>query len=297
METGSNLKGDGPQMWEEHGKPVLLAVIDKSGFGRNFGWKVFLRDCHRRKLRSGDAAVVRVTAYHDETRRLSVKVDPSGGPYLYEVELSVGRTTTPWMQIRAALDRAILGLAPRRDAEPTPEEAPPPPPPPPPPAPADNGSVLAGIDLTKILKMREGLDTLLTVGKDIKDCEALKREAERAVAECRRAADPLKEAAEVAAFTAKRAAADVQAAQDKVARLNEELRRAMAERDQLAAVSTAASADRDRAEAAHAPARDALAAAEADLADVQRLEDERMRTLAQAGDVAVLLAALERLGK
>jgi septal ring factor EnvC (AmiA/AmiB activator) len=89
----------------------------------------------------------------------------------------------------------------------------------------------------------------------------------------------------------------VQAAQDKVARLNEELRRAMAERDQLAAVSTAASADRDRAEAAYAPARNALTAAEADLADVQRLEDERMRTLAQAGDVAVLLAALERLGK
>ena len=69
------------------------------------------------------------------------------------------------------------------------------------------------------------------------------------------------------------------------------------ERDQLAPSLEEQRRVATEAEAEYLPLRDVLIRAEGELAEAERMERERAEQLAKVGDVGLLLAALERLGK
>jgi len=297
VNTKTNLKGNGLDDYDQYGADSLNQLFDRSGLGRDFGWKVTVRDAHRRGERDGGAPV-RVRKWKDGARGVELAVQ--GKAYWYEVDLSTGRTDHAWGAIKRAIEitcetlrkesRSERGDGPapktaseRHEMNGKPATAPPPPP-----------SMAASED--RLVRLQNGIARAIEVSRDAKAGAELRAEIVARVEAARAEASPLKskyEAAEVVARRASDAAAD---AQEKANRLAAELRDATAERDRLSAELAAAKTAALAAADAYAPARERLAAAEAELADAEQQEKERQKTMEKAGDVAVLLAALEKLG-
>lgn len=290
----SNLKGkEAVSDWEEFGRPCLAAAVRATGLGLDFGWQAFVRDCHERAKPRGEA-VVRAKSYHPGQRRVELMIRPEGGRYSFEVDLTTGRTDVPYADVQKKIHAALEpagrnGTAPANGTGavvPAPEPAA---------EPAGAAGVLGGMNLDRLAKLRDGMDAILAVGRDVASTAELKRDAAARVAASRDRAAPLREAVEAAAAVADRARAAADEAQERAARLNRELAAAVADRDRLSAEAEAQAGARDRAIAAYAPARDALSAAEAELADIERLEADRVRSLAKADDIGALLLALQKL--
>jgi hypothetical protein len=323
IEWRSNLKRDAVTSWEEYGLPLFLEFIDRTELGRDFGWKCMIRDCHTRKNREAE---VRVSGWHDTTRRFALGVRPERGPYWYEVDVTTGRTDIPWSRIRIAVETALDQLAsarapvvsapvtrpavqpqsPKSQAimptpstngtsahhHPVPPAAPPAPPVSPP---TSLASALTKLNIEQLVGMRGGLDTLISVSQDVKECEALKREAQTTLAARRTEAEPYRLKADAAGAVANRALVAASDAQEKVVRLQNELRDAMAERDRLATEADTQVEVRDRAFSEYAPHREAVEKAEREVVEAERLEAERLKAMGKADDLAPLLAALLRV--
>jgi hypothetical protein len=299
VDEKSNLEGrKATAAWVEHGRPVLLAILDRCGLGRDFGWKAFVRDCHE-QAGSRNGATCRVRNFNDAQRRVELSIRPVGGPFTFEVDLATGRTDRPFADVRRRLEAA---LNPPEPAKPQPANPPgiatvsvasPPLESPVPASPRD--TILGGIDLAKLLKMRDGFDTLITVGKDVQTATELKRELETSLAVAEEQARPLRDRHDAAAAVAREAVFAAEEAQVAAEELNRKLVAAVQVRDRTAAECEAAHRALDAALAEYAPARDAVETARRQLAEAEQLEAERLKTLGKADDVLALLAALQKL--
>lgn len=268
VEIKSNLKGpEAVAEWDDTGLDLLHAAVDRTGLGREYGWKACVRDAHRR---TNGKAGVRVRSWRDGVRGVELSVATGG--YLFEVDLSTGRTDRPWAEVKAALDRAVN-----------------------PPASAAGQTGIAGSE-DRLVKLRNGLDRAIEVSKDARAGAELRAEIARRIADAAKRAAPLKAALDKAAAEAADLEARAKAAKELADSRAAALKQAVDARDQLTAGLAGAVAAQAAAEEKCRPAAEELAAAEAELEEAEREEAERTKTMEKAGDVAVLLAALEKLG-
>lgn len=295
VDERSNLRGEAIQDWENFGRPALEAVIDRSGLGRGYGWKLIVRDCHRTSQRP--EAAVRITAFRDNERRVSLMVRPTGGRYSFECDLATGRTNVSFADVRQRLIDALMPVitpAPAAIPTPIPEEKPVPI------APISAAvpvapTILGGLDLGKLLRMRDGLDSLMTVGKDVQTATDLKTEALAALATAEAEASPLRGRHTAAVEVARTSVFEAEEAQNKADTLQRQLADAVAKRDQAAAAREAAHAALDAAQVAYEPARLAVEERKRQLAEAEHLEADRLKALGRADDLLPLLAALQKL--
>lgn len=291
VEIKSNIAGEGKKDWERHGQPVLDSLFDRSGLGRDFGWKVLVRDCHRIEARD-DRPPIRVRKKRDGQKSLELAI--TGRNLSFDVDLATGRTDRPWEAVVRGLEITIDTL--RKEAKGGEEIAPFAPPPAVPAAPPDPGPLAAAGTEERLLKLQAGLSRAIEVNRDMRAGADLRAEIGRRIAAARAEADPLKARCEAAVAALSVAVTAAATAKDEADRLCVLLRAATADRDRKLAEADAAKVAAEAAAGEYGPARDRLAAAEAELAEAERMEADRLKVMEKAGDVAVLLAALEKLG-
>ncbi|VTR92800.1 unnamed protein product [Gemmata massiliana] len=297
VEERTNLKGrKAPADWDQYGRAALLAVIDRTGLGRDFGWKAFIRDCHELAgARTG--AVVRVRAVNDSQRRIELSIRPTNGTHTFEVDLAVGRSDRPFPEIRKCVELALAADLPAPAVAPAPvqETVAVLPLPVSVPVPVPAPPILAGLDLARLLKMRDGFDTLINVGKDLQTANELKGELEVTLAAAEAHAEPLRAKFEAAQAVARECVVQAEEAQNAAHELNRKLAEAMKERDRCSGERAAAQRALEEAERGYTPAREQVESARRQLAEAQQLENERLRTLGKADELLPLLAALQKL--
>lgn len=263
VELGSNLKvKEAIDDWNKHGEPVLNAAVEKTGLGLHFGWKAWVRDAH--KIRNGTPDI-RVRGWRDSTRGVELTV--TGSAYSYEVDLGVGRTDKPWSEIRIAIDRAIN----------PPVVAPPP-------------------SEARLLKLRNGLDRAIEVNRDAKAGAELRGEIQKRLDDARRKLEPIQAAYDRSAAQADELKLKVKAAQELARDREAALAAAMNNRDELARLLNETIHTRDEQAERRKPLAETVAASEKELVDADAMEAERVKSIGKADDLAVLLAALEKLG-
>lgn len=290
--------------WDEHGQPALDTLFERSGLGKQFGWKVTVRDCHSRDAKV-KAVRVRVRKRRDAQR--SVELAVVGRAYWFEVDVATGRTDRPWDAVVRAIElttetlRKEAKAAGAGDAEDAPAAVRP--------KAEANGhhavvpaaAVAPAADPAaaveeRLVRLRSGLDRAIEFRREAATAGAILAEQQQAVDAARAEAAPLKAALDAATRVASAAATEAAAAQEEADRLAAQLRAATERRDRLAAESAAAREAAEQAAGAFGPAQARLREAEANLAEAERMEADRKKTQAAAGDLSVLLAALEKLG-
>jgi hypothetical protein len=280
--TNVNVRHEAADDWDQFGQAALIAFLDRTPYGRDFGWRAFVRDCHRARNASQRKDPVRVRAFRGP-RQWELTV--AGNAYTFDIDLNTGRTDVKPQDLNEAVARAAGVI---------PADPPPGGPPPAPPPPADLAALVAGLAADEG-KIRAGLDRLLGLARDSRAGADMVGELEAAAAAARAQAGPLAAAhAEAVAWDEDRQAAAAQAARA-AARAEEEFRAAVRVRDMRAAEAAEARDAREAARARHEPAKTALAAAEAQLEEARRLAEDRAAALARAGAAAALLQALGRL--
>lgn len=295
IEERSNLKkAEAINDWNYYGRPALLALFDHTGLKARAdtgAWKVFVRDCHYRP-QAKKGAPPRVSGVHENTRRIEVTLQPLGSKYTFEVDLATDLAEPPFPAIVGLFRSACIPLAisSARPAKPETTESSQQP------APTPREQILGGLDLAKLLKMRDGFDQLISVGKDVQTAAELKREIEAKVASAEAVAAPLRYRHESATTAANESILTVATAQEKVDELNKKLADAVTERDRLMRERGAAIECLEAVTKQYEPAFLALEAARKELESAEQLEAERLKTLGKADDLLPLLAALQKLG-
>lgn len=266
VELQSNLKGrDVIEDWNTNGEPILNKVVEQTGLGLHFGWKAWVRDAHKKR---DDKSAIRVRGWRDTTRGVELTV--LGATYSYEVDLAVGRTDRPWGEIKALLMRAIY----------PPELAP----------------VLPPAAEDRIEKLQKGLAKVIELRKDATASAELRAEIQKRLDSTRKKLDPIE-----AAYTRTSAQVDelklkVKAAQELARDREAALTAAMNSRDELAKLLAETIHTRDEQAERRKPLVETVLQTEKELTEADAMESERVKQAGKADDLAVLLAALERLG-
>jgi hypothetical protein len=267
MEMRSNLRGkEALRDWEERAVPKLLALLDATGLGRNFGWKVVCRDAHEQKR--ADARQIHARRWRDETK--GVELGVPGEAYWYEVDIAVGRTDKPWAEIRRALEAAIY----------------PPEPPKPAPAPATEDRAAA---------LQAKLGKAIGVKKDLQASAELVAEIRQRLGAAKIEHGPLAEAEAQAQQKATALAARVAVAKERVADLDNRLKAAVRERDDIVHQYEQACAGHRSAVAKLDPVTDRINLICDELAQAEREDAERRQKVEKVAGLSALLEALDSL--
>jgi len=310
-----NIRGpEAKKDWDNHGAPCLRDLLTRTGLGLDYGWKVYVRDIHEfgQVQRPPAPGRVRVKSDAPATRRIDATIRPPGGRYYFDVDICTGRSGE-WVEVvsrvRGAADvMADVGLVGRngppdggqpagrgKAVQPAPKAQPAAPAPALPPVPETAAAVLAA-GVARMEKLRGGLDAVIHVAREAQAGAALKAEIEARAAALREKAAPLAAAADKAVEeerVAREAAAVAEAALAAAAKV---LAAAQQERDWAAKNAEDAVLAKGRAIEAAAPVLAEWQAAQAELAEAERMEAERLKSLGSAPDLAGLLAALEKMG-
>lgn len=273
VDVRSNLKGKpAVKDWEDNGYDQLMALVDRTGLGRDFGWKGLVRDCHEGK---GTNSPMRVRAWRDGTRGVELSI--TGQKYSFDVDLAVGRTDKPWSEIKALIERAINppGAVMAVTATTT--------------TPA-----VANID--RLNKLRSGIDKAIAMQQDAKAGGDLLGEIKKRLDDVRRKLDPLRDAYERSQASVDGLKAKVRAAQELARDREAALTAAMNNRDEMAKLLNETIAARDDQAARIKPLEALEVAITAEHVEAMKMEDERAAQQAKVGDISLLLAALEKLG-
>lgn len=287
--------------WHRDGKPVMVEIAERSGYGNTFGWKCFVHRCHNRSHLKSDKPRVRVRAVHDGTRRVELVCQPPGSVHEYEVDLYTGRTDHPWRDVADAIQRAvaIVGHAHDKSTQPVPVVTSPAVQAIPAPAPSANGKhVPTGpqvVDLAKLVRLRAGLETALTVGKEINELAAIKAEAAAKVEVARKRHEDTLATWQRAQDAAREARLKAEAHHDRVVEMERQLRNEMAARDAAQKALAERRAELEAADAAHRPTEQELKDAERELAGYEQLEADRLKQVGDAQGLAALLEALSKI--
>lgn len=307
MDENSTLKGrEVIKDWETHGRAELRRIIEAAGMSVTFGWKVSVRDCYYLPSRT-NRETSHVRASKDSMRQVELLINPKAGDYTFMVTLATGRTDRNWVDIRRAIEAALKPpapapapvLEPKVEVEDdqsevtinTPPDA--------------NGtypapsSVLGGMPRDQVIGLRDKLNTLLSISDDMTTTEQMKQEALELVAAKEATYRPVKAAADKAEADYARLTQEKQAVQDLVTRLNDQLKQLkaeMAKRNELAGQVEEARMARDEAAKALRPVEQELVEAKKALVEAERMEQDRLRVLGKSEDLALVLAALQRMG-
>lgn len=303
-EEKTNLKGkEAVADWEGYGRAAVASFLDAAGFGADFGWRLFIRDCHERAKPKAGRDAVRAKSFNPGSRRIELLVRPLGGRYSYEVDVTTGRSDVPFEKLRLAFEKLTASGeqaddAAQRLASSQPAAAQPAPEPPaPPPQPASLSTVLAGVDLDQLVSIRDRLDTVHTQSLLMRETEAKRRDAEAQLARLRERLAPLAERLTAARSESDRRAAARQELLDYAARLREKL----AELDESAAAAAVAvetaQAELAAATEAHAPVAEEFSLAELALDDVLKELAAREQQAKEAEGLMPLLMALSKMGR
>lgn len=310
MDVRSNLKiaGNGKDKnpavdaWHQSGLPLLRDFVSRTKHGPHFGWKVFVQHVKTTPAEKVRESFVYVQAESDSTKRLTLAVHAAGTNHTFIVDLACGRSDVPWKDVKAELYKQIDGLNGKTPAPP--EFAQTAQPEPAPVAAAATGDtnppteapVTQAIDIGKLTHLRNNLDKLLAVGKDVNEIAQLKAAATVKLNQARQQAERAQK--ELA-----RADEEVSVSKDlrgvQVDLVNDYERRLKNARVDLLAVverHEKAIAVRDSVAAESAPALADLAKAEAEVRDLEKMEAEQTKVLGDASGIAALLKALAAMG-
>ncbi len=289
FEEQVQLKGTVTREWEKFGRPLMSQVCDTAGYGQHFGWKLYVHNCSEKPNAKSDKHKCRVRAIHKATRQIELMCQPAGCTWEFQYHLSTGRTDVDFMAIAERIKWSV-GIVTGEGKEEKEEKA----------------QVAAAatpevnghtglIDLAALEKIGGNLQKLLAVGKDLNDVAREKVAAQEKL----KAAQEKKNEAYAKMIAAdeemKRAKVAVTIQQDKCVELERKLRNEMAYRDQYANEHTAKAAVFDAARFEFEPLSEAVAAAEKELYDMERMEADITKTVGDEKKLKALLAALHAL--
>lgn len=281
LQVKSNLRGtEAVSDWTQHGLTLVAELFYASGLSAKV-LKLTVRDCHLRRTGPVDDPV-RVRKVDAGGRRVELILAPTLSRYTFEVDVSLSREVEfagALAEITAAADVA---------GRPVPESPALPPPP------AALPPITTGT-AERLTRMRAGIDKLLTIGLDVDYAQA---ELERTAAEldaARRELEPVAREYE----QAKRAAADAMAEQtalaDQLRELEAKLARTRTAHGQAEQAAVRTRAQEEAARGKWQPLAVRVDALETDHRTAAELLEDKRKAVAKMGDVAGLLAALEKL--
>lgn len=298
--------------WRKFASPLLHDLVDRTAT-TGMPWTAAVRDAHTKNVH-GKASSVQFRESVANHRRVTLVVMARGADYNYDVDLYPPRDLAfdvALARIHGAIqDQEARAVSGRRPADPVADPSPPPaavpvaaPPPEPSAAPAQ--ATVSDLDsgIGRLEKLRGTLEAVIGVSYHAKALREKQVAVAAKVAEAEAKARPLLNAAEDAergAEETRQAASVAEAELDHLNKQMESLKRAIATAasevaDRRARHQTA-QAQRDAAvEAAKAPKAD-LELARMELDELGQQERDRVAAIGQAGDLATLLAALERIG-
>lgn len=323
--TATNLQGlEAPREWNMHAVPYIAGVLDRTSYGRAFGWRIDARNCIRQADRKGKA-LIRVRGTYPGQFRIELTVHPADSVYTYEVDLTYAKRTVPFEQVAAEVARAIdlaMGVtvpaaAPAQlarealDAQtkavgPVPTLFAPPksgaavvatPAPVTPVAPP----VAGALDLEGLAKVHAGLTALLSVGKDMNAIAALEHGARDRLDRAEAALTATDAARREAAAVLHRLEANRAEVQDRVDLLDREVKKYQAQmaeavklRDAVAAQRAAAAAAVGAQEEAARPATAEVEAARKELAELAEMRANQLKTFGSPEALSDLFKALAK---
>lgn len=310
MDVRSNLKiaGNGKDRnpavdaWNQAGLPLLRDFVSRTKHGPHFGWKVFVQHVKTTPAEKVRDSFVYVQAESDSTKRLTLAVHAAGTNYTFVVDLACGRSDVPWKDVKAELYKQIDGLNGKTPAPPQFAQTAQPEPAPVAAAATDDTNqpteapVNQAIDIGKLTHLRNNLDKLLAVGKDVNEIAQLKAAATVKLEQAR-------QQAERAQKDVDRAREEEQVSRDlrdRQAQLVEDyerrLKNARADLDSARQRYGSANAVLATVQEETAPALAELARAEAEVRDLEKMETEQVKVLGDATGIAALLKALAAMG-
>lgn len=273
-------------------KGLLERLLADTTYGSGFGWKAYVRDAHMHRKSASDSAQLREVNLPE--RKAWVRLRPAGAEIWFDVWLSWVRVDHAAGLVVDELSKAIERAgrhhaaddqddAHHQEIEPMPTN--------------QTQTAVAFVGLPeKLTKVRSGLDRLIELSRDAQALEQLRQDA---VKRHKDASDAVGGPAE----KRNRLAARLAELADEVAALR-------SQEDELAVRLRATADARHKSESQHDVIRSELTAAdavflplkaafdetEANLKEIEASERERAIVLSKAGDLSVILAALERIG-
>lgn len=282
---------DGHELWAMQGRPVMQEIVGRTRFGMAFGWKVYVRRFMDLRHSRPKHHRVKINAIYKGERRFELFVQHKAGGTGFIVDLSTGRSDVTFGDITNEIERAVKILQ-SLDVEGNFEDEKA--------ATAESNGhavVTAGpIDVAKLMKIKTGIENLMTVGKDVNELAELKEKARKKVEAATAKKGDLHVKLVEAEERQKTAIVKYKTACEMVDNCERSLRNALAARENTLV-------DRDRANDAVAaaanaykPVEDEAAAAEKELKELEELETERLKSVGDAKGMAALLEALARIG-
>lgn len=313
MNVRSNLKGKAAVAdWDSGGFPAAALVLSLGHLGATFGWSLWVRDCHEQPA-PRDATVVRVKGYHESQRRIELAVRPVTGRYIFEVDITwPQRRDTPFREVSDSITEGIKEMQRQQDATgrgaavraadvPAPEVVAVPPAaevvevtPPPPPVPA---GLFGGMNLERLLLMRNGMDRVLKAGEESQTLATARADAEARMTGAAAAAAVAAETARLKRKTAAAAAAEEKEVGGRLAALREGIAAAEHRLGELARLVPTCDQEAADAERAAAEADTDRQLVQIELDEIAASERELEKSLASAADVLPLLPLLAAFAK
>ncbi len=253
-------------------RPLVAAVVGATPYGKEFGWKLWVKDCHKKPVKREKSAIAVHMPKGDGHRVVAMTLYPGGSQFCYDVDLSTGRTDVPFVEVgKAVIDAAGPYLL-------------------------TNGVAAAAtpgpIDIEKLTAIRNNIDTLLRVGVDVNELAGLKAAAKVKV-EAARAAEREANLKLLEAEEAAKVAKDQKGIQQNlVDDYDRRLRNAVASRDAAEVTLMTAEKKRADADARYGPAADLLKKEVAALRELEEMEAEQLRAVGNAAGMKAVLAAL-----
>jgi len=296
------LQGEAVPDFDKYAHPLLVDLLRGAGLAHGgYGWKVFLRDCHRYcgRVPRPRHNIIRGGVDNKARGQIEFKVSPTDSLFCYEVTL-VPANRDNWQEMTKRLRNAMtdLTLKWQKDASspllPAAKSADPTPPEPTVPKTAQD---LLNSDLTALEGLQSNLSKILEIRRDREAAAEMRAEVTAKFEAARATALPLLQevdrTAKVVAETAarlERNEAELKLVREKFQRLTADLADDI---DNLARARRAAEA----AElAAQAPAK-AYDDAKAEFEAAERMELDRVKMLESVPGLTELIASLEILNK
>lgn len=271
--------------WDQHGRTVITDIIERTGYGRDFGWKLTIDKAA--KCGRIDRLKLRKTANHLRTREVEIYIHPAGSQHEYTVLLSTGRTDYDFKDVAERVTQCIGFINEKKPREVAAAATVA--------APEGSGHQNGFIDVAKLSGVANQLAKAAKVGEELNQIAVQKTIAEDKVKLAREKEKVASDDADAADRREDEAAAELRAKQDECDRLTESLRKCASERDVLRIAADQAKIAAKLADEHWKPIDQAKWDAEKELAGFEQMENEQLKEIGNAAGLKALLAALSQI--
>jgi hypothetical protein len=278
--TSSALKA-----WESYGLPAVNRMIGRTRWGAAFGWKLYLKEHHIHRKSGRTESECQLRDSNSGDRRVLLRVKPVASEYWFDVYLSWVRTDVGQPAVVGALAQACGDVATAtadQPAEPSPPSA--------------VSPAVPSVTVERLEKMKGGIERLIELNRDVSALAELKADAQKRYEKASAEVLPIREERDALAARRSELSEEVSALSAQAEDYRQKLAQTEAECKRMADQLAVVEGDLRVAEGRYAPYRDAFVEAEAGLREVEASERERLTAVKKAGDISLLLAALEKLG-